>query len=201
MSTDRKVPSVRTFRAGQAQSTSKVAATLATALITGLALVGCGNSSDADSEAASSSESAAASETEDSGFTAEDVDPVTYEELDEPMHDPGLNVDFHFQGTDYGDYGGTRITVAVENLNDVALPPDAIETPTLSYNAGDDNTETADLLETSVPEGVELQRPLDLPLGSGAIANLHYTFDVSRANLWDAEFQIGNVIMEGDLIA
>ena len=119
----------------------------------------------------------------------------------DPVVDEGLNVEYHFQGTTLGDYGGTVVSVAVTNLNDVPLPPQELAAPTLRYNAGGGDMEEASMLEVEVPAGSPpVQVPLDLPLGAGATTNLHFTYDVSRGNLWDAEFRIGNVIFTGDLI-
>lgn len=46
--------------------------------------------------------------------------------------------------------------------------------------------------------GIEIEG-LDMPLGKGATANLQFAFDVSTGNLYDAEFQIGNVVFTGNL--
>lgn len=135
-------------------------------------------------------------------FQAQEVAPVRVDstEFRDPVYDPGVNVEFHFQGTRYGNYGGTMVHVAVTNLNDVPLPPDALGEPTLRYNAGGGNVQNAELLAVESGEGeVPVQLPLDLPLGPGATTNLHWTFDVSAGNLWDAQFQVGNVIFDGPL--
>lgn len=132
-----------------------------------------------------------------------EVEPkeVTRPEFREGVVDEGLNVEYHFQGTRAGNYGGTVISVEIKNLNDVPLPPEALGPTSLEYNTGGGEMQEAPLLEAEVPEGaMPLQVTLDLPLGVGASTNLHYTYEVSRGNLWDAEFRIGNVIFTGDLI-
>ncbi|AWB82419.1 hypothetical protein C3B44_08710 [Corynebacterium yudongzhengii] len=131
---------------------------------------------------------------------AEDIDPVRPEEITGPVEDPGLGVTWHFQGTRAGNYGGTVVTVAVTNENEEPLDPEAIGEPSLRYALGGDQEE-APLFETELPEGAPpLQVPLDRPLGVGATTNLHFTFEVSRPNLYDAEFEIGNVIWDGNLV-
>lgn len=173
---------------------------LAVVLTAGLVLTGCSNSGDETG----SGESLEVNEPGEPGadFEAQDVNTRTVDsnEFGQPVLDEGLNVEYHFQGTAWGAYGGTVVTVAVTNLNDEALPPEALGDPELRYDDGTGST-TASLLETTVPEGSPpLQVPLDLPLGAGATTNLRFTYDVSRSNLYDAEFEIGNVIYEGNLV-
>ncbi|HZK32612.1 MAG TPA: hypothetical protein VFC72_06855 [Corynebacterium sp.] len=139
-----------------------------------------------------------------SDFEAREVAAVTVDddEFNEAVVDEGLNVEFRFQGTAWGTYGGTVVTVAVTNLNEVALPPEALAEPELRYRSGSGSSlTTVDLLETAVPDAAPpLQVPLDLPLGAGATTNLRFTYDVSRSSLTDAEFEIGNVIFQGSLV-
>lgn len=143
--------------------------------------------------------------TENLPFEAQEVDTIEVDDSDfrDPALDEGLNVEYHFQGTQAGDYGGTLVSVAVTNLNDVPLPAAELGTDRVSlrYNSGGGEMTQAELLQTEVPETAPpLQVPLDLPLGAGATTNLHFTFDVSRGNLWDAEFKVGNVMFTGDLV-
>lgn len=174
---------------------------LAAVLTAGLVLTGCSNSGAGNG----AGESLEVNEPADPGsdFEARDVNTRTVDSSDfaEPVLDEGLNVEYHFQGTAWGPYGGTVVTVAVTNLNEEeALPPEALGDPQLRYDDGTGST-TASLLETTVPEGSPpAQVPLDLPLGAGATTNLRFTYDVSRGNLYDAEFEIGNVVYEGNLV-
>lgn len=177
---------------------------LAVVLTAGLVLTGCASTDEETGAMLSPGESLEVTEPAEPGadFEAREVDTRTVDsdEFAEPVLDEGLNVEYHFQGTAWGTYGGTVVTVAVTNLNDEALPPEALGEPELRYDDGTGST-TADLLETTVPEGAPpLQVPLDLPLGAGATTNLRFTYDVSRGNLYDAEFEIGNVIYEGNLV-
>lgn len=127
------------------------------------------------------------------GPAEEQVKPVRAPDDGDAVHDPALNVDFHFQGTGYGTNGGSLIYVAVTNLNDEPLPKDAIAQPTLKLVDADDDYTDIDPLEGS--DNI----PLDLPLGAGATTNLQYAFDTSNGSLWSAEFKIGNVIFDGNL--
>lgn len=127
------------------------------------------------------------------------VAPITAPQIFGPVEDTGLGVTFHFQGTQPGAWGGTQVTIAIRNNNDKPLSPEAISTPTLTYNTGSGN-DKASLLETTIPDSAEpLQVELDAPLGAGATTNLKYTFDIARTNLYDASFTIGNVTWSGDL--
>ena len=173
---------------------------LAVVLTAGLVLAGCSS----PDEETGPGESLEVNEPVAPGadFEAQDVNTRTVDssEFAQPVLDEGLNVEYHFQGTSWGPYGGTAVTVAVTNLNDEALPPEALGEPELRYDDGTGST-TASLLETTVPEGSPpAQVPLDLPLGTGATTNLRFTYDVSRSSLYDAEFEIGNIIYEGNLV-
>ena len=114
-----------------------------------------------------------------------EVEPVEAESLRGATTDPGLNVDFRYQGARSGTSGGSVITILVTNLK-----------PTLRYNSGGGNMVDADPIAN---EDTVLPLGLDLPLGAGASTNLRYAFTVSPGNLWDAELQVGNVIWEGNL--
>ncbi|MDO5512914.1 hypothetical protein [Corynebacterium sp.] len=127
---------------------------------------------------------------------AEQVDPIQAESLRDATEDPGLNVEWTYQGARSGQTGGSVITMLVTNLNDEPLPPSAIPQPTLSYNPG--GGERTDV-EPIANDATDLPLGLDLPLGPGASTNLRYAFTVSPGNLWDAKLQVGNVIWEGNL--
>ena len=124
------------------------------------------------------------------------VEPVEAETLRGSTEDPGLNVEWVYQGVRSGPTGGSVITVLVTNLNDEPLPPSAIPQPTLSYNSGGGSMVDA---EPVANEDTDLPLGLDLPLGPGASTNLRYAFNVSPGNMWDAKLQVGNVIWEGNL--
>ena len=76
------------------------------------------------------------SSSEQPTFEAKDVDTheVT-ENLAEPVKDEGLNVQFELQGL-YTGSGGTVVTVKIHNLNEVPMPADALEEPTLERADG-----------------------------------------------------------------
>lgn len=153
-----------------------------------LFLVGCaGNGGGGTDEAAPTS----ATDSSDT-FEPESVDTVTADRVTEPFEDPGLHVEWTMYGASSAPQTGDAVIhVRMENLNDVPVPSDAIDGPTLSVG-GEQITRVDD--ETS-----GLETGLDLPLGAGATTNLQYVFDTSQWNLTDAEFQIGNVIFNGNL--
>ncbi|MDO5668740.1 MAG: hypothetical protein Q4G50_01925 [Corynebacterium sp.] len=126
----------------------------------------------------------------------EAVDPVQAESLRGSTEDPGLGVEWIYQGVRSAPTGGSVVTVLVTNLNDEPLPPSAIPQPTLRYNSGGGTMVDADPVAN---EDTDLPLGLDLPLGPGASTNLRYAFSVSPGNMWDAELQVGNVIWEGNL--
>ncbi|WP_315535643.1 hypothetical protein [Corynebacterium matruchotii] len=153
---------------------------IGTIVVISLLLGGCsffgGDGSDA---AASASASAAASPV----FQAKEVPPITAAELDKPQTDPGLNVEITLQAAGYNPAGtGSVIYVLVKNLNEAALPTDALTVHLEGANP--------------ITEGTI---GLDLPLGSGAAANLQYAFDAPTSALSNARFTIGNIIYQGDL--
>lgn len=163
-----------------------------------IALSACSGAGSGDQESADGSLSVSTSQTPTA--EAKDTAPIVADKSYGAVKDPGSGVTWHFQGTNPGNYGGTVINVAVTNDNDAPLAPGSLGEPVLRYNSGSGMKEV-ELLETSVPEGtLPLQIPLDRPLGVGATTNLQYTFDISRSNLSDAEFEIGNVVWEGNLI-
>lgn len=127
-------------------------------------------------------------------FEPKDVDPITVEDFTDFAGDTGLNVRWKLQGTTSSNIGGSILTVEVHNLNDVALPADAIGDPTLTLSDGT----TVNRLDGEAA-GVGGQDGLDRPLGVAASTNLRYAFDVAPGNLYDAEFKIGNVIFKGNL--
>ncbi|AGT06038.1 putative secreted protein [Corynebacterium glutamicum MB001] len=162
------------------------------ALLAVALLAGCSGES-ADSQAVSAEETMEVTTTSTPVFEAKEVSPITVPSGDIRVEDPGLNVEFIFRGTRYGTNGGSIIHIAVKNLNDVALPADAIDPPTLDiedYNGNKTNIETL-----SGDDNI----PLDLPLGAGATTNLQYAFNTSNGSLSNAKFQIGNVIYSGNL--
>nr|WP_304503794.1 hypothetical protein [Corynebacterium lemuris] len=127
---------------------------------------------------------------------AVEVEPRIAQTLRGTTTDPGLNVEWTYQGTRSGQYSGSVVTFLVRNLNDEPLPPSSIPAPKLQYNSGGGTMTDATPLSNS---DTELNLGLDLPLGAGASTNIQYAFEVSPGNLWDAELQVGNVIFEGNL--
>ncbi|BAU96635.1 hypothetical protein N24_2373 [Corynebacterium suranareeae] len=163
------------------------------ALLAVALLAGCSGES-ADSQASvSPDETIEVTTSSTPVFQAEQVAPITVPSGETKIQDPGLNVEFIFQGTGYGTNGGSIIYIAVKNLNEAPLPADAIEQPTLQIN--DYNGNRTNIESLSSDDNI----PLDLPLGSGATTNLQYTFNTSNGSLSSAEFQIGNVIYTGNL--
>ncbi len=124
------------------------------------------------------------------------ADPVEADSPYETVEDPGLEVEWTYQGANFGINGGTVITLAVKNLNEEPLPPEAIGDPTLSRSDGTGGTIDVDPMSD---ESSGITNGLDLPLGSLATTNVRYAFDVAPGNLWDAELQVGNVIFSGNL--
>lgn len=155
-------------------------------------LAGC-SADDADNRGADSGESIDASSSAAAELEENRVEPVRAPDDGDAVRDPELNVDFRFQGTGYGTNGGSLIYVAVTNLNDEPLPRDAIAQPTLKLVPSSGAATEVEPLEGS--DNI----PLDLPLGAGATTNLQYAFNTSNGNLWSAEFQIANVIFDGNL--
>lgn len=151
-------------------------------------LVGCSGDGNNESENPDDMATSASAET----FEPAAVDPVDAESPYDTTEDPGLNVEWTMYGASTAPISGDAVIhVRMENLNDVPVPPEALEGPTLSIG-GSSVSQVDD--ETS---GVETG--LDLPLGAGATTNLRYVFDTNTWDLSDAEFQIGNVIFEGNL--
>lgn len=133
-------------------------------------------------------------------FEAKDVDvqEVT-SNLAEPVKDEGLNVEFELQGL-YSGGGGTVLTVKIHNLNEVAMPVDALPEPTLERADGNGGWATVDSIDVDPAVHPDVAAPgLDYPLGAGASTNLQYVYNVAPGNLWNARFSIGNVRYVGDL--
>ncbi|ADK29342.1 hypothetical protein LJU02_07785 [Corynebacterium pseudotuberculosis] len=121
-------------------------------------------------------------------FQPKQVAPVKVDHINAPETDPGLNVKWEILGTSANSQGaGSVIYVKVTNLNDLAVPKDAFPAPTLRVNGAD------------MPQVDAGTVALDLPLGAGASTNLQYAFNTSYGTLYDATFQIGNAIFEGNL--
>lgn len=166
--------------------------TTAVILTTALLVTACGG----DGSDGSTEESIEVTTSETPVAEVNEVEPKVAERLSEPTSDPGLDVDWTYQGVRSLPTGGSVVTVLVHNGNDEPLAPDDIPAPTLEYNSGGGTmTEATPLSADSVDGPIGL----DLPLVSGASTNLRYAFDVSPGNLWDAELQVGNVIFEGNL--
>lgn len=156
-------------------------------------LAGCSGDSTGEEGAATPTESIAVTTSETPAFEPQQVDPVLMDEGEDVAEDPGLNIRVHFQGTGYGTNGGSVIYVAITNLNEVPLPVDAFERPVLKIVDYD-----GDLMEIEPIEGDD-NIPLDLPLGAGATTNLQWAYNTSNGSLWAAQFQIGNIIFDGNL--
>ncbi|ALC06470.1 hypothetical protein CDES_10470 [Corynebacterium deserti GIMN1.010] len=163
------------------------------ALLAVALLAGCSGESTDEQAAVTPTESIEVTTSATPVFEPQQVEPITAPSGETTVEDPGLNVEFIFQGTGYGTNGGSIIYVAVKNLNDAPLPADAIDPPTLKID--DYNGSQTDIESLSGDDNI----PLDLPLGSGATTNLQYAFNTSNGSLWSAEFQIGNVIYSGNL--
>ncbi|WP_394281000.1 hypothetical protein [Corynebacterium sp.] len=182
----------------------------AVALLAALSLaagtVACANDDTADGDATNGENPitpttgvATTAEAAEPEFETRQVEPTVTEKIDgSPVDDPGMDLTFHWQGTTYAPNGGTVVTVAVANNSKVPMPPEALGQPTLRYSPGSSSGEsTADPMSAE-EAGIDTVG-LDLPLGPGAMTNLHYAFDVSTGNIWDAEFTIANVTFSGNL--
>lgn len=121
-------------------------------------------------------------------FQPKQVAPIKVDHINAPETDPGLNVKWEILGTSANSQGsGSVVYVKVTNLNDLALPKDAFPAPALRVSGADMSQVDAGTVG------------LDLPLGAGASTNLQYAFNTSYGTLYDATFQIGNAIFEGNL--
>ena len=69
-------------------------------------------------------------------FVAQQVEPIVAPTLYEPIHDPGLNVDWTLRGVSSAPIGGIVVHVDVKNLNESALPTDVVKATlkTTGYN-------------------------------------------------------------------
>lgn len=170
----------------------RVGISAAAILTTALLLAACGG----DGDGTGSQERIEVTTSQTPVAPAVEVEPEVAQTLRGTTTDPGLNVDWTYQGTRSGQYSGSVVTFLVHNLNDEPLPPESIPEPKLKYNSGGGTMTDATAISSA---DTELNLGLDLPLGAGASTNIQYAFDVSPGNLWDAELQVGNVIFEGNL--
>ncbi|GAB3597161.1 hypothetical protein GCM10027580_25800 [Corynebacterium faecale] len=156
-------------------------------------LAGC-SGENADEQAADTpTESITVTTSETPTFEPQQVETVILEDGEDSAEDPGLNIRVHFQGTGFGTNGGSVVYVAVTNLNEIPLPTDAIEQPTLRIV--DYNGELMDIEPIDGDDNI----PLDLPLGVGATTNLQWAYNTSNGSLWAAQFEIGNLLFDGNL--
>lgn len=176
-----------------ARSVSGFAAVTLSALV----LAGCAEEGVVDQEGSSiTPTTGVATPTEEpESFETHSAEPLKTDELGGGIvEDPGMDVSYKWQGTNYAPNGGTVVTVAVTNHSENIMPPEALGDPELKYKGGN---ETANRISAE-EAGLEMEG-LDFPLGKGATMNVQIAFDVSQGNLSDASFQIGNVIFEGNL--
>lgn len=160
-------------------------------------LAGCADEGVVDQEGSSiTPTTGVATPTEEpESFETHSADPLKTGEIGgQIVEDPGMEVSYKWQGTNYAPNGGTVVTVAVTNHSGNIMPPEALGDPELKYEGG---KETAKRISAE-DAGIEIEG-LDFPLGKGATMNVQYTYDVSQGDLSDATFQIGNVIFEGNL--
>lgn len=174
------------------------AARIVAAALAAVTLAACSRD-DADTSAPEPETTSSAPVVEEkTPFTPKQVEPVLVDQdLNDPAHDPGLNVDWEIMSVNYGNYGGSVIHLLITNRNDVPLPADAFTAPTLAISDYSGNlTQIQRMTEDQYPG---LVSALDLPLGPGASTNLAYAFQTSYGALYNAEFKIGNVIFKGSL--
>lgn len=161
---------------GERHTMKRIGAIVAISLLLGGCSLFGGNNSDSDTAVSPSTSAAPV-------FQAKEVEPITAAELEKPQVDPGLNVEITLQAAGYNPTGtGSIVYVLVKNLNEAPLPTDALTVELQGANPMSNGT-----------------IGLDLPLGSGAAANLQYAFDASPSSLSNATFTIGNVIFQGNL--
>lgn len=128
-----------------------------------------------------------------------DAEPVFPEQLDQPEKDPGLNVTWTLQTVTSAPVSGNAVVnLLVRNDNEAPLSPEQIPQPTLKVAEGSDENNLTEV-EPESNEASGITNGLDLPLGSGASANIQYAFKTSSANLWSAELTTGNVVWKGKL--
>ena len=168
--------------------TLRRAAAAAVVVLVGTGLAACGEEDTAQKEGLE----VTTSQTPD--FVPEEAAQKRVDATEDNVEDPGLHLRYTLQGTVSGQAGGSIITVEVENLNDVPVPPDALAKPALELSDGS----TADLMDAEAA-GVAGQDGLGRPLGAGATTNLRYPFNVSPGSLSSATFTLGNVVFEGQL--
>lgn len=156
-------------------------------------LAGCSGQNADDQAAVTPTESIEVTTSSTPAFQAKEVSEIKVPSGERTVKDTGLNVEFTFRGTGYGSTGGAIIYMGVKNLNDVPLPKDAIDDPTLKIDDYDGSKTDVD------PISGDDNVTLDVPLGAGATTRLQYAFDTSNGSLWSAEFKIGNVVYSGNL--
>lgn len=130
-------------------------------------------------------------------FSEKSVDPVVVESIYGHHHDPGLNVEWTLASATVAPNGGVAINLYIKNLNDVALPKEAVSTAKLKvrdYTGNETEIEPLDEAGAGMPSG------LDFPLGAHSKTTVSYAFNTTIGNLYSAEFQAGNVIFKGSLI-
>ncbi len=146
--------------------------------VTGALLSGCSGNGGSDDSAA-----VAPTTSEAPVFEAKEVDSVNVTDISEPQVDPGLNVEVTIQAAGSNpNASGSVIYVLVKNLNEMALPTDALTVSLQGASAVSDGTVG-----------------LDLPLGPDASTNLQFAFDASYSDLYSATFTIGNLVYKGNL--
>lgn len=173
---------------------------VAAVLVSSLALTACVTGDEAEEQAAQGEEIEVTTpaEEDEERFEVNETDPVTTDEITgERVEDPGMELSYKWQGSQYAP-NGSVVVVAVTNESDVPMPADALGTPELRYNAGGGDMQTASFNGNAEAAGIDMVG-IDRPLGPGATVNAKYPFDVSTGNLWDAEFTIGNVTFKGNL--
>ncbi|MDO4762018.1 MAG: hypothetical protein Q4A31_08885 [Corynebacterium sp.] len=145
-----------------------------------LLLTACGSE---DAEAPLKEQVAEAVTSSSPTFSPKDVAPIKVADITKPEIDPGLNIKVDILGTGSNPMAsGSVIYLLVTNLNDVALPPEALKV----FLDG----------ASPVQEG---STPLDLPLGPGASVNIDLAFDASYGSLYQGRLTVGNLVFEGNL--
>ena len=103
-----------------------------------LLLAGCGDDGVVDQEGSLTPTTGVATPTEEpEEFETHSAEPLTTDEISgESVEDPGMEVSYKWQGTNYAPNGGTVVTVAVKNHSDNIMPPEALGEPELTYRGG-----------------------------------------------------------------
>lgn len=114
------------------------------------------------------------------------------------IKDPGYNVDWTLMGISSGPKKGVVVAVKISNLNDVAIPKDAMPTPTLEitdYHGDLKKFEPLTEAESGVYPGT------DAAIGAHADVVLRYGFNTGIGTLYNnAAFTIGNVTWKGNIV-